>query len=520
MTFSKYQKAIFTFVKKAVGNANVEAVAGSGKTSTIVEAAKYVPVAAQSVFLAFAKDIAEELKKRLPPHVKAMTTHSLCYRAINAGGTRMALEKEDKLTRLMNGLLTLPEKQQLRGQIRKLVSIAKANGLVPNSAAGMAKGLVRDTPEFWSDVIVNYSLEFENAWQEETAIDRAKDLLKMSIQNRDNLIDFDDMLYLPVVLQMPFPKFDWIFVDEAQDLNLIQHEILQRIAKPTSHTIAVGDPFQSIFRFRGAASDSMAKLAAINNAKTFPLSICYRCSKAVVAEAKTIVPHIEAAEDAEEGAIYRGLPENEKLAAFTPDAAVLCPYNAPLVEAAYLFIRSKVACRILGREIGAGLIKLVRKLERDGAGNVKQLEMALQAYYEQELERLEGKEARQNALTDKVETLGVFLSELAPGEPVDRLVREIETLFVDKNSGMLTLSTCHRSKGLEYLKVFFLNAHFLEGDTRKGKKLHPEEIRQRSNLRYVGITRAKLDLYFITSEDLKKVAERIHEGQLHGRQRR
>jgi DNA helicase-2/ATP-dependent DNA helicase PcrA len=514
MTFSKYQKAIFTFVKKAVGNANVEAVAGSGKTFTIVEAAKYVPVTAQSVFLAFNKNIADELQKKLPPYVKAMTTHSLCFRAINSSGSRMKVDSE-KLTRLMDGLLSLPEKQQLRGQIRKLVSIAKANGLVPNAAAGMAKGLVPDVPEFWAEVISNYSLEFENNWQEETAVSRAKELLRFSIENRDNQIDFDDMLYLPVVLGMSFPKFDWIFCDESQDLNAIQHEILQRIAKPTSHTIAVGDPFQAIYRFRGAASDSMAKLAEINGAKTLPLSICYRCSKAVVNEAKMIVPHIEAAEDAEEGMIYHGLPEQDKLAAFTPDAAVLCPFNAPLIEAAYMFIRSKVACRILGREIGEGLIKLVRKLERNGAGNVKQLETALEAYYHDELERLAGKESRQNALTDKVETLGVFLSELAPGEPVDRLVREIQTLFVDSNAGMLTLSTVHKAKGLEYPKVFFLESDLLKMTTRKGKPIHPEEIKQKRNLLYVGITRSKLDLYYITGADLKRLGEK---GQPNGTQ--
>jgi len=504
MTFSKYQKAIFAFVKVGKGNANIEAVAGSGKTFSIVEAAKYVPVTAKSVFLAFNKNIADELQRKLPAHVKAMTTHSLCFRAMNAGAPRLKVEGE-RLSKLMEDVLSFPEKQQLRGQIRKLVGIAKANGLVPKSAAGMATGLVDDNDEFWSDAIGNYSIEFDNAWQEEAAVSRTKELLKLSIENRDNAIDFDDMLWLPIVLKMGFPKFDWIFVDEAQDLSPIQHEILRRIAKPDSHIIAVGDPFQSIYRFRSAASDSMARLAAITGAKTLPLSICYRCARSIVAEAKRIVPHIEAADDAEEGIVNHSLSETNQLAAFTSDAAVLCPYNAPLIQAAYMFIRNKVACRILGKEIGAGLVKLVRRLERDGAGNVKQLEAALENYYHEEWDRLEGKESRQAALTDKVETLGVFLSELAPGESVDRLVREIEMLFVDKNCGMLTLSTVHKSKGLEYDKVFFLDSHLLHGDMRKGKKLHPEETQQRRNLLYVGITRARRELVFITSDDLKRL---------------
>jgi len=173
-----------------------------------------------------------------------------------------------------------------------------------------------------------------------------------------------------------------------------------------------------------------------------------------------------------------------------------------------LFIRRKIACRVLGREIGEGLIKLVRKLERDGAANVAQVENALQAYYYEQLERLAGKEAQIAALADKVETLNVFLSELPANETIEKLTREIQDLFTDSATGYLTLSTIHRGKGLEYDKVFFLNAHFLEGDMRRGKKLQAWEIQQRANLRYVAITRARKELIFCTSEELKAASEK------------
>jgi superfamily I DNA/RNA helicase len=511
-TPSQYQVDLFKFIDARKGSAVVQAVAGSSKTTSIVAGAKLIPISEKAVFLAFNKSIVDELTRKLPPHVKAMTTHSLCFRALNSSGQRLKVDS-DKLNRLMNDLLSIPEKA-LRGQIRKLVATAKANGVVPHSATKLgAVGLVEDTAEFWDRTIATYSIDFENSWQESTAIDRARDLLKLSLEARDGQIDFDDMLWLPVVYKMAFPKFDWIFVDEAQDLAPIQHEVLRQIAKPTSHVIGVGDSFQSIYQFRSAMSDSMDVLAKSFDAKILPLSICYRCAKLIVEEAKAIVPQIEPSPTAEDGIVRDSLASispdpKEQFAAFTPDAAVLCPYNAPMIEAAYIFIRRKIACRVLGREIGEGLIKLVRKLERDGAANVAQVENALQAYYYEQLERLAGKEAQIAALADKVETLNVFLSELPANETIEKLTREIQDLFTDSATGYLTLSTIHRGKGLEYDKVFFLNAHFLEGDMRRGKKLQAWEIQQRANLRYVAITRARKELIFCTSEELKAASEK------------
>ena len=509
---SKYQIDLFKFIEAREGSAVVNAVAGSSKTTSIVAGAKLLPINEKAVFLAFNKEIADELARKLPPHVKAMTTHSLCFRALSSNGQRLKVDGE-KLNRLMNDLLTVPEKM-LRGQIRKMVGMCKANGVVPAKCAKLgAFGLVEDTAEFWDEMIANYSLEFENNWQEETAIDRTRDLLKLSLEAKDGQIDFDDMLYLPVVYKMAFPKFDWIFVDESQDLNTIQHEVLRRISKPTSHLVLVGDPQQAIYGFRGAMSDSMDVLRDSFQAKTLPLSICYRCAKSIVAEAKLIVSQIEASSSAEDGIVRYSLASispdpKEQFAAFTPDAAVLCPFNAPMIEAAYIFIRRRIACRVMGRSIGEGLVKLVRKLERDGAANVAQIEKALQAYYDEQLERLAGKEAQIAALADKIETLQVFLSELPANETVEKLVREIGSLFTDVAGGQLTLATVHKSKGLEFPKVFFLNAHFLDGDTRRGKKMQAWEVQQRMNLKYVAVTRARRELIFITSEELKDANEK------------
>src|SRR3990172_8957636 len=74
---SKYQQTIFDFIVTGTGHAVVEAVAGSGKTTTIVNALDLTPKDARVGFVAFNKHIASELKKRAPDHVHVSTLHSL-----------------------------------------------------------------------------------------------------------------------------------------------------------------------------------------------------------------------------------------------------------------------------------------------------------------------------------------------------------------------------------------------------------------------------------------------------------
>lgn len=79
-TPSAYQQAIFDFVQTGAGNAFVEAVAGSGKTTTIVQALQFTQ--GRVAFFAFNKAIANELKAKAPGHVNVQTLHGHGYGAI------------------------------------------------------------------------------------------------------------------------------------------------------------------------------------------------------------------------------------------------------------------------------------------------------------------------------------------------------------------------------------------------------------------------------------------------------
>jgi DNA helicase II / ATP-dependent DNA helicase PcrA len=521
---SKYQKA-FCEAVQALGRGELiegkrhlilDAKAGSGKTFTITWAMKYIPTTQRVVAVMFNKRNAEDIQPKLPQtgNCTAMTTHSLGSRVLTAnGGSRRLNDK--KVFEILDGMqMSFPERQ-LRGPIKKLVSIAKAMGIVPKGYVG-AYGLTPDEPETWAGIIDHYAIEFEEKWQEDAAIDFTRRALKLSIDmsaGKQGCIDFDDMLYLPVIMKMSFPKYDWLFIDEAQDINLVQREIVKRSIGPTGHLIAVGDPHQAIYGFRGADSKSMASIREEMDAAQLPLSICYRCDKEIIKQAQTIVPDIEWQDGRADGTVDYGIGA-EKWAAFdavqTEDGpkfpAIMCPFNAPLISTAFQLIRNKIACRVLGREIGQGLVKILDKLQ---AANVKDAEGRLNDYCSEEMGRLEGKENKIQILLDKIDTLRVFLEETPPNEPVSTVVQAINAMFADDARGMVTLSTIHKAKGAEYPRVFLMKSDALMATTtgRKDKvrPLLPWEIEQKRNLYYVAVTRAQHHLTFMESEDLERL---------------
>ena len=99
---SKYQKAVYIYIQKGKGNAVIDAVAGSGKSTTIVNALKLIPNNKRVLFLAFNKAIVEELKIKVGNlnNVDIKTLHSL-----GASATMRALNSQlqvDKYTAWVN----------------------------------------------------------------------------------------------------------------------------------------------------------------------------------------------------------------------------------------------------------------------------------------------------------------------------------------------------------------------------------------------------------------------------------
>lgn len=494
---SVYQQAIFDFVSRAgnVLSLIIEAVAGSGKTTTIVRALELLPRSASVVFLAFNKAIAETLASRVPSNVKASTFHSLGMRAWKRfcyGGRYLRVDS-NKVQRILWDMFPKVNGRQAReleiygSFVKRLVSLGK------NAGIGC---LVPDEPEQWQALIEHHDLTLDSLEaSEEKAISIAREVLAASNAIGRKSIDFDDMLYLPILNNIRFDLFDFVFVDESQDTNLIQQAILKLLVKPNGgRLIAVGDTHQAIYGFRGADAEAMKRLGASFQCETLPLSVSYRISKAVCQFAKKYVPHIETPDSAPEGKV-------EKLATYTvetfkPTDAVICRNVAPLVAMAYSFISKAIAVRILGREIGQGLITLIQKMEATGIDTLLE---KLETYKTREVAKLteKGREKQAEAITDKVECVRLLIDNLTESNrTISALVDSITRLFTDNGQGMLTLCTAHKSKGLEFPRVFILDFEKLMPSRYATKDW---QIEQEKNLIYVAATRAMSDLFFIES---------------------
>lgn len=482
LSWSPNQKNVFSFVEAEKGNAIVEAVAGSGKTTTIAEAVNRVSFGSKTIFLAFNKAIAEELKDR---GVNARTFHSLTFMPVkNATGFRQI---ENNKTRKVIGEMFNKHQMAMYGSfVSKLVGLAKQ--------AGIGAFTRIDDMQAWRDIVDHHGivLEHKEAVYSE-ALEFAVEALRIS--NRSEWVDFNDLLYYPVLKKISLPKYDFIFVDEAQDTNAIQREILRMIMKPHSRLIAVGDPSQAIYGFRGSDSDSLNMIAEEFNCKSLPLTISYRCPQAVVKYAQQWVSNIQAHEDAPEGAV-KELGNEWKVTDILPGDMVVCRTVAPLVKLAFKMITERATTpKILGKEISEGIVSLIKSLNATGLG---ELEEKLINWREREINKAIKKNADDLIpnIEDKYEIVSFLITRLDEEEQsVQGLIDFIQELFADKTK-CAVLCSIHKAKGLENERVFWLN----RSACPHPRATKPWQKVQEDNLCYVAATRAKEELIIIEED--------------------
>lgn len=472
--WSKYQQAVFENVATGTGHTVVKAVAGSGKTTTIVEALSHIPAGCRTLFVAFNKSIAEELKKRAPRGVEVSTLHSYGLKTItrSLGHLRIDAHRVDDMARAMHG--DEHKTFDMRRDLAKTVSLAKG-------------ALAADETEI--DAIIDaFGIESaQNGARVAFVQDVLKILLKCTEVSEDGRIDFDDMIWLPVVLNLRQPQFDRVFIDETQDLNPAQIEMAMRSVKSGGRICAVGDPRQAIYAFRGADSAAVDNVVTRLEATVLPLSVCYRCCKSVILKAKEVVPEIEYAPDAIDGIVSDATISEMKQNA-KPGEFILSRTNAPLVSLCMYFLKEGKSATIQGRDIGASLAAFVKK---SAARSVEELCDYVEMWRDTECKRLAAKHRDTQAVEDRAECI-LAISEDA--RAVADVILRIENLFADKDdSTRIVLSSTHRAKGMERDVVWMLQSTY-------GRRPGAEE----QNLIYVAQTRARTTLHLVHGEFNKK----------------
>ena len=481
--FSSYQEAIFQWVAAGRGDAFVSAVAGSGKSTTLIEAASRV-TSDRVLFLAFNKHVVTELRERLPAGVTVQTIHALGLRAVTRALGRCQVD-DTKYGRIVRAYLAdndiVDPGGELAGQLRELTRYAQATLIdprEPDEVLGLAEHFGIEISE--PDVAVRalYNILHRGA----------------RIAREEGTLSFTDMLWLPHLLELRPDRYDWVFVDEAQDLSPAQRELTLSTRARGGRMLFFGDERQSCYGFSGADTASVRNIITRTGAVELPLSICYRCPTSHIDLAKAIVPAIEAAPGAKAG-VVADIGRSQLAGRVQEGDLIICRVTAPLVEACFELIEAGVPARIRGRDIGAGLSALLKRAERVQLRNPELSILAALFEYRavqlRDLARLPDVEMRIEVLLDQVDSL-LAVHRLAAPRSVAEFHEAIADVFSDGKPSV-TLSTIHRAKGLEADRVFILAPE---------KMPHPAakldwEREQEANLTYVAFTRAKSELYFV-----------------------
>lgn len=499
-TPSEYQKKIFEFITKGTGNAVINAKAGSGKTTTLVEAMKLIPSKEKVLFVAFNKAIEQELTARLNGYdnVDIKTYHGLGYALLrnNLGKNSGVRLNEYKYTTFINNNIHIlapdsyslrkDDMRQFKTNLKQIVDYARFNlaetvGEIKEICKKYGITLVLNEPEIVPTIL---------SWG----------------RNHLTEIDYTDMIWLCIErdIKTRTYKYDYIFIDEAQDSSIMQQALIKKCFKRGSRFVAIGDEFQCINAFAGADQDAFRKLQNEPNTKILTLPITYRCPKSVVRfVCNTTGVEIEAPEDAIEGEIKFNVnpyePKNNDM--------VLCRNTAHLVKLYMRYNRTNKKSYLKGRNIGETFKTVLQQTGQDYLSR----DMITDGVFPRLYERLFDMINKEISITcmeyeDVVNTRPImdFIDTIKALEALsdgivwkDELIRKIDTIFTDNDKDGVCLSTIHKAKGLEADNVFILCPSLMPSKYAKKEW----EKKAEENLIYVAITRAKKTLNYI-SEDL------------------
>lgn len=517
---SEDQERVHDFVRRGTGNGVVSAVAGGGKTHTLLEVAKILmeseSFAKMSIiFVAFNSHIVKELNARLAgTGIAAKTINQVGTRAVLSTLGKVAdmesAESKKKYDRLaakwvdQNGGQFAPdERKEIAASLTKMVNMARMT--LVNTSSFEALNEMR----FHFNIEVNYpSFVFPAV---PVILQQGQDVAR-----NKKVIDFTDQIWLPIVWNLPLQKYNFVLADEQQDLSRCQLEIVKKIVAPSGRFLGVGDRRQSIMAFSGADSRSFDNIKEGMNAVELPLSICYRCPTSHLRLAQMIVPEIQPRPNAPEGEIVHIKPTDDLSKYVKGGDLVICRLTAPLVAECIRLIRNRVSAKVRGRNIGYELTALLKQIGETEGFSYANVVQHLREYKERRVEFLRQKDADESAiesLCDRVECLQVCAESYLNATTISELSDEINKLF-DDNRPSVWLSTIHRAKGLEADRVFILKPEKLP---LRWKGQQAWEFEQEMNLLYVALTRAKQVLYCIgdlpepcqTREEIKPETEAL-----------
>ncbi|UPW37623.1 putative UvrD-type helicase [Escherichia phage vB_EcoM_ESCO9] len=477
----------------------IQAKSGSGKTSTLYLLANSTED--RILYLAFNKSMAEEARRKMPPNVECRTLHSICYQFldhrlraklsrpegqyVNVAGTGSEIAKKFKINNLIDK----------RG---KTLLTRAMIGLMIKQTVG--KFEFSDDPfisrkHFPSVHLADIKRKGINEHKLITEVVKyAKQLWRERIDpNTDTLMTHDTYVKL-FELSGADLGYDIIFGDEFQDVNPAFLSIL-RNAKSAKQVVVVGDEYQSIYQFRG--SQNMMKETSTYGAE-LPLTACFRFGPKVANIANMILSDKEPLRHPLVGKGFDTVVGSYKsdVVDYTKPYTIIFRKNLTLLMEAMDRIADgeEIIINVDTRDF-ISMVDSVNALRRGDIEKVKHETVLPYADWNEFVECAE-------ADPDAKRLLNIVVSGKAN--------TIAHTLRTHRNSptAKVTLTTAHKSKGLEWDQVIVANDFPSNYDKKTGEWVGLEEAER--NLLYVAHTRCVKCLQWNTTVqeiiDINRVA--------------
>ncbi|MEM7712447.1 MAG: UvrD-helicase domain-containing protein [Cyanobacteria bacterium P01_A01_bin.68] len=505
---SSFQLKIIDWILNGSGNGCCKAVAGAGKSSTLKIVAKTLSESgfrpSDIKICVFGKANSLDLIAKFGNRWKSSisTLHSAGWKLI----------KQYLQIRDTTNVKVLKNKYKLIAQDLNLIfghnskrSILKDQEIIDNYYDFLELiDLVRltDTEVTTENIIeIARHFEIEKVHKPQNVAYWIKECLKIGEQQAINreCFDFVEQVWLPghwnLGSEKWFKPYKFVLVDECQDLNEAQKKLIQILAGSDGRILAVGDPNQAVLGFAGADNNSYYNIVKSINAVELPLSICYRCPTSHIKLVKKEFDYIpiEPAPNAIEGVIKQIEPEQIYKYIKNEDM-VIGRKTAPLVGLCIRLIGRGKKAIVKGKKIGETLgkecdeiIKLpgyIYELFNDYLSQYRSIKI-------NQYQGLDDEEQLIETINDKLDAVQTIYESNPQAQSIEDLKFEIDKLFSDNNAP-ITLSTCHRAKGLEAERIFIYHPEHMPLTWRNQQDW---QLEQEENLLYVALTRSKSELF-------------------------
>ena len=518
---SRYQQGVLDWLQNDKGNATCNAVAGSGKTTTLKLAAQQLRLMGLEPkdikVIVFGKQNSLDLIAKFGQEWKfsISTLHSVGFRVLQQEIGRFRRDERivsSKYRRIAEQRKLIPRKTKKRtykGSLTESKAISRVEHFL--TLIDLARLTLSDlSVESIKGIAYHHNLEGIHDFQR---VSRAIASILIEGQEQainEHRIDFTDMVWLPVEWALNqktwFRTYQFVLVDECQDLNAAQLELSLMLASSRGRMLYVGDPRQAIFGFAGADNYSYHKIVERTSATELPLSLCYRCPKSHIDLVNRIYPEIpiEPLPNAATGTLEclkeRDLWDEDHPGHLVVGDMVLSRKTAPLVSLCIRLIGQGIAATVKGKDIGKQIKSELEAISDLTGFQYEEFNLFVEQYRQfkfQTYENLDNAEQLKENLADKLNALSTIYSSQPNATCIEHLCNYIDDLFSDDESP-ITLSTCHRAKGLEGDRIFIIKPEDLPMVWERQLEWQRE---QEDNLLYVALTRSKSTLYIVGQPD-------------------